>query len=155
MEKTVDEVKRRQSCIKDLISVLALAAIWSGSESRQMVATFLEALLAILRLDFAYALLNDSIDAPAIEVVRLAQHQHPSAQPQEVGRALAPWLSGDQTAPRFVIPNPAGEGEVAIAPFSLGFQGELGVVVAGSRRGGFPSSLEPLVLPGAANHAAT
>jgi PAS domain S-box-containing protein len=153
MEETVDEVKRLQSCINDLISVLALAAIWTGSESCQVVGTLLEALLAILRLDFAYALLNDSIDGPAIEVVRLAQHQHPFAQPQEVGGALGPWLSGEQTAPRFVIPNPAGEGEVAIAPFSLGFQGELGVVVAGSRRPDFPTDIERLILRVAANQA--
>src|SRR5207245_10467360 len=103
MEKTVDEVKRLHSCINDLISVLALAAIWSGSESPQMVATFLEALLAILRLEFAYALLNDSIDAPAIEVFRWAPHPHPSAQPQELARALGPWLGGDQPAPPLVM----------------------------------------------------
>ncbi len=153
MENTVDEVKRLQSCINDLISVLALAAIWSGSESCQMVGTLLEVLLAILRLDFACARLNDSIDGPPIEVVRLAQHGHPSAQPQEVGRALGRWLSGDQTAPRFVIPNPAGEGEVAIASFSLGLQNELGVVVAGSRRADFPTDIERLILRVAANQA--
>jgi len=88
MEKTADEVKRLQSCINDLISVLALAAIWSGSESCQMVGTLLDSLLAILRLDFACARLNDSIDGSPVEVVRLAQRQHPSALPQEVGRAL-------------------------------------------------------------------
>jgi hypothetical protein len=62
-------------------------------------------------------------------------------------------LSGDQTAPRFVIPNPAGEGEVAIAPFSLGFQGELGMVVAGSQRADFPTDIERLILRVAANQA--
>src|SRR5258707_932723 len=124
MEKTVDEVKRLQSCINDLVSVLALAAIWSGSESRQIVGTLLEALIAILRLDFACARLNDSIDGSPIEVVRLAQRRNPSAQPQEVARALSRWLSGDQSAPRFVIPNPVGEGVVAIASFALGLQDE-------------------------------
>src|SRR5216684_3865747 len=53
MEKTADEVKRLQSCINDLISVLALAAIWSGSESCQMLGTLLDSLLAILRLAIA------------------------------------------------------------------------------------------------------
>src|SRR5216683_2254270 len=154
MEKTTDEVKRLQSCINDLISVLALAAIWSGSESCQMLGTLLESLLAILRLDFACARLNDSIDGSPIEVVRLAQRQHPSAQPQEVGRALGRWLSGDQTASRFVIPNPAGEGEVAIASFSLGLQDEVGVLVAGSRRADFPTDIERLLLRVAANQAA-
>ncbi|HXM94851.1 MAG TPA: ATP-binding protein [Candidatus Dormibacteraeota bacterium] len=154
MDKTADEVKRLQSCINDLISVLALAAIWSGSESRQMLGTLLDSLLAILRLDFACARLNHSIDGSPIEVVRLAQRQHPSAQPQEVGRALGRWLSGDQTALRFVIPNPAGEGEVAIASFSLGLQDEVGVLVAGSRRADFPTDIELLLLRVAANQAA-
>src|SRR4030088_2292294 len=154
MEKTADEVKRLQSCINDLISVLALAAIWSGSESCQMLGTLLDSLLAILRLDFACARLNDSIDGSPVEVVRLAQRQHPSAQPQEVGRALGSWLSGDQTASRFVIPNPAGEGEVAIASFSLGLQDEVGVLVAGSRRADFPTDIELLLLRVAANQAA-
>jgi len=154
MEKTADEVKRLQSCINDLISVMALAAIWTGNESCQMLGTLLESLLAILRLDFACARLNDSIDGSAIEVVRLAQRQHPSAQPQEVGRALGRWLSGDQIASRFVIPNPAGEGEVAIALFSLGLQDEVGVLVAGSRRADFPTDIELLLLRVAANQAA-
>jgi PAS domain S-box-containing protein len=154
MEKTADEVKRLQSCINDLISVLALAAIWSGSESCQMLGTLLDSLLAILRLDFACARLNDSIDGSPVEVVRLAQRQHPSAQPQEVGRALGRWLSGDKTASRFVIPNPAGEGEVAIASFSLGLQDEVGVLVAGSRRADFPTDIERLLLRVAANQAA-
>jgi len=154
MEKTVDEVKRLQNCINDLVSVLALAAIWSGSESRQMVGTLLEALIAILRLDFACARLNDSIYGSPIEVVRLAQRRNPSAQPQEVARALSRWLSGDQSAPRFVIPNPVGEGEVAIASFALGLQDGLGVVVVGSRRADFPTDIELLLLRVAANQAA-
>ena len=153
MEKTADEVKRLQSCINDLISVLALAAIWSGSESSQMLGTLLDSLLAILRLDFACARLNRSIDGSPIDVVRLAQRQHPSAQPQEVGRALGRWLSGDQTASRFVIPNPAGEGEVAIASFPLGLH-EVGVLVAGSRRADFPTDIELLLLRVAANQSA-
>jgi PAS domain S-box-containing protein len=154
MQKTADEVKRLQSCINDLISVLALAAIWSGSESSQMLGTLLDSLLAILRLDFAGARLNHSIDGSPVEVVRLAQRQHLSAQSQEVGRALGPWLSGDQTASRLVIPNPAGEGEVAIASFSLGLQDEVGVLVAGSRRADFPTDIELLLLRVAANQAA-
>src|SRR6266481_292196 len=154
MEKTADEVKRLQSCINDLISVLALPAIWSGNDSSQIVGTLLDVLLAMLRLDFAYARLSDPSDGSPIEVVRVAQRRNPSAQPQEVGRALDRWLSGGQTAPRFVIPNPAGEGEVAIASFSLGLQDEVGVLVAGSRRADFPTDIELLLLRVAANQAA-
>src|SRR5882762_5970906 len=154
MEKTADEVKRLQSCINDLISVLALPAIWSGNEQSQIVGTLLDVLLAMLRLDFAYARLSDPSDGPPIEVVRLTQREHPSPQPQEVGRALDRWLSGDQTTSRYVVPNPAGEGEVSIASFSLGLQDEVGVLVAGSRRVDFPTDIELLLLRVAANQAA-
>src|SRR5580704_18214482 len=154
METTPDEVKRLRSCINDLISVLALSAIWSGSESFQMLGTLLDSLLAILRLDFACARLNHSTDGSPIDVVRLAQRQYRSAQPQEAARALGRWLSGEQTASRFVIPNPVGEGEVAIASFPLGLQDEVGVLLAGSRRADFPSEIELLLLRVAANQAA-
>jgi PAS domain S-box-containing protein len=53
-----------------------------------------------------------------------------------------------------VIPNPAGQGEVAIASFSLGLQDEVGVLVAGSRRADFPTDIELLLLRVAANQAA-
>src|SRR2546426_444808 len=153
MENTGDEIKRLQSCINDLISVLALPAIWSGSEPSQIVGTLLDALLAMLRLDFAYARLTDSSDGPPIEVVRLGHRQHPSVQPQQVGQALGRWLTGDQAASRFVVPDPAGEGEVSIASFSLGLQDEVGVLVAGSRRADFPTDIERLLLRVAANQA--
>jgi PAS domain S-box-containing protein len=81
----------------------------------------------------------------------LTQREHPSAQPQEVGRALDRWLSGDQTTSRYVVPNPAGEGEVSIASFSLGLQDKVGVLVAGSRRADFPTVIERLLLRVAAN----
>jgi PAS domain S-box-containing protein len=152
MENTADEIKRLQSCINDLISVLALPAIWIGSESSQIVGTLLDALLAMLRLDFAYARLSDSNDGPPIEVVRLGHRQHPSAQLQ-VGQALSRWLTGDPAAPRFVLPDPAGEGEVSIASFSLGLQDEIGVLLAGSRRADFPTEVERLLLRVAANQA--
>src|SRR5216683_697250 len=153
MENTADEIKRLQSCINDLISVLALPAIWSGSESSQIVGTLLDALLAMLRLDFAYARLSDSSDGPPIEVVRLGHRQHPSVQLQQVGQALSRWLTGDPAASRFVLPDPAGEGEVSIASFSLGLQEEVGVLVAGSRRADFPTDIERLLLRVAANQA--
>jgi PAS domain S-box-containing protein len=145
------EIKRLQSCINDLISVLALPAIWSGSESSQILGTLLDVLLTMLRLDFAYARLSTS-DGPPIEVVRLGDHRHSSAQPQQFGQALERWLTDDQTASRCVVPDPVGEGEVSIAVFSLGLH-EGGVLVAGSRRDDFPTEVERLLLRVAANQA--
>src|SRR5713101_4543816 len=146
-------IKRLQSCINDLVSVLALPAIWSGSESSHILGTLLDVLLAMLRLDFAYARLSDASDGPPIELVRLGDHRYSSVQPQQFGQALDRWLTGDQAASRCVVPYPAGEGEVSIASFSLGLQQEVGVLVAGSRRADFPTEIERLLLRVAANQA--
>jgi PAS domain S-box-containing protein len=152
MESTA-EIKRLQSCINDLISVLALPAIWSGSESSQILGTLLDVLLTMLRLDFAYARLGNASDGPPIEVVRLGDHRHSSVQPQQFGQALDRWLTNGQTGPRCVVPDPVGEGEVSIASFSLGLQHEGGVLVASSRRADFPTEVERLLLRVAANQA--
>ena len=82
MEETADEIRRLQGCINDLISVLALPAMWRGQESVQIVSTLLDVLLGMLRLDFAYARLKDPIGGAPIEMVRLAQSRNLTAQPQ-------------------------------------------------------------------------
>src|SRR3984957_2054601 len=152
MESKV-EIKRLQSCINDLISVLALPAIWTGSESSQILGTLLDVLLTMLRLDFAYARLSDAGDGPPIEVVRSGHRRHSSLQPQQFGQALDRRLTDDQTASRSVVPDPGGVGEVSIASFPLGLQHEAGVLVAGSRRDDFPTEVELLLLRVAANQA--
>src|SRR2546427_8263005 len=153
MENTADEIKRLRSCINDLISVLALPALWGGSESSRIVGTLLDVLLAMLRLDLAYARLSDATDGPPIEVVRSAHDQPPSVQPQQVGQALGRWLTGAQAASRVVAPHPAGEGEISLASFSLSLQDDVGVLVVGSRRSDFPTEIERLLLRVAANQA--
>ncbi len=45
------EVKRLQRCINDLVSLLALPAIWSGGDPSQVLHTLLDALMRMLRLD--------------------------------------------------------------------------------------------------------
>ncbi|HEY0366333.1 MAG TPA: PAS domain-containing protein, partial [Pyrinomonadaceae bacterium] len=151
--ETTAEIKRLQSCINDLISVLALPAIWSGSEASHIVGTLLEVLLTMLRLDFVYARLPDASDGPPVEVVRLGDRRHFSGQPQQFGELLDRWLSDDQPGSRWAIPHPTGDGEVYIALFSLGLQPDSGAFVAGSRRTDFPTEVERLLLRVAANQA--
>jgi PAS domain S-box-containing protein len=154
VDDAADEIRRLRSCINDLISVLALPALWSGSESSQVAGTLLDVLLGMLRLDFACVRLSDSSDGPPIRVVRWGHRQDPSVPPRHVLQALDRWLTGDHTASRFVVRDPAGDSEVAIASFSLGLQHEVGVLAVGSRRHDFPTEVERLLLRVAANQAA-
>src|SRR3989442_4392779 len=154
MEQTADEIRRLQGCINDLISVLALPAMWRGQESVKIVSTLLDVLLGMLRLDFAYARLKDPIGGAPIEMVRLAQSRNLTAQPQEIGEVLNGWVGDDPQKWPLLVRNPLGDGDVSIVPLRLGLQGEIGVIVAGSQRADFPVETERLLLSVAANQAA-
>src|SRR6266478_4308637 len=150
----MDEIRRLQGCINDLISVLAIPALWRGQESEQIVSTLLDVLVGMLRLDFAYAQLKDPVGGPPIEIVRLAHSRSPTAPPQEVGQVLNGWVGDDQQKWPLLVRNPIGDGDVSIVPLRLGPRDEIGVIVAGSQRADFPGETERLLLRVAANQAA-
>src|SRR6266852_5244253 len=153
MEQTADEIRHLHGWINDLLSALALPAMWSDHESAQLVTTLLDVLVGMLRLDFAYALLKDPVGEAPIELVRLAQSRHLTTRPQEIGQVLSPWLGDDPQKRPLLVPNPLGDGDVSIVPLRLGLRGEIGVIVAGSQRADFPGETERLILSAAANQA--
>lgn len=148
-----EEIKRLQRCVNDLVSLLTLPALWQGGDASQIVRTLLEALSGMLRLDFIYVRLNDHLGATPIEMVRVDRSQDGTAGQQQIPDMLRRWAAQDSpTWPRS-IRSPSGEVDMPIAPMRLGLQGEMGVMVAGSRRADFPGETERLVLSVAANLA--
>ena len=83
--------QRLQSCINDLISVLALPAIWSGSKSSHILG-LLDVLVTMLRLDFAYARLASSDNISPLEVVRAGDYRHSFTQAQQFVESFNHWL---------------------------------------------------------------
>src|SRR5713101_1398987 len=154
MKQTADEIRRLQGCINDLISLLALPAMWRGQESAQIVSTLLDVLVGMLRLDFAYARLKGPVGEAPIEMVRIAQSRDLTARPQEIGQVLNPWLGDDPQKWPSLVRNPIGDGDVSIVALRLGLQDEVGVLVAGSQRADFPTETERLLLGVAVNQAA-
>ena len=70
-----EEVKHLQRCINDLVSVLALPAMWSGAEPSRILHNLLDVLLGMLQLDLVYVRLKDPGGQAPIEMVRFAQAQ--------------------------------------------------------------------------------
>ena len=87
---TTSEIKRLQSCINDLISVLALPAIWSGSKSSHILGTLLDVLVTMLRLDFAYARLASTDNISPLEVVRAGDYRHSFTHAQQFVEVFQP-----------------------------------------------------------------
>ena len=153
-EGTTDEVKRLQRCINDLVSALALPAIWTGHESSLVATTLLDVLLQMLCLDFAYVRVIDSTGGPPKEWIRSINGSHRDAQPRDIGRALEPYLTENPTRTSLSIANPFTHDTTSITVFPLGLQERVGVFVAGSRRPDFPAETERLLLQVATNQAA-
>lgn len=153
MQNSPQEIRQLQSCINDLMSVLTLPAIWTGGDSSQVITTLLDALVGMLRLDFAYARFLRNGKGSETDVLRLAKGQTTSVLPQDVGQALKHCLMDAPPNSPALVANPIGKGEVLIAPFRLGFHNEIGFLAAASKRGDFPTKVETLLLRVAANQA--
>jgi PAS domain S-box-containing protein len=148
------EVRRLQRCTNDLVSVLALPAVWSVSEPSRILETLLDALTGILDLDFLYARVRLDPHGAPIEALKTTQLSGRSYSREEIGQALNRWFGEDpQQWPEEVRRHLAGQ-EVSVFPIKMGIDGELGLIVAGSERVGFPEQTESLVLSVASNQAA-
>lgn len=151
LERADEEVKHLRRCINDLMSVLALPAVWTGSEPSRIVTTLADGLFRALGLDLVYVRLNVSLFQSPVETARVAQSR--SVDAQWVSRTLEPLGLDPRNWPT-VIRNPDGDGTLSIAAVALGLRGDVGLIVAGSRRVDFPKQTDRLLLSVAANQAA-
>ncbi len=150
-EHHAEAIRRLQRCINDLISLLALPAIWSGGDASYISRTVLDSLMGMLQLDFLYVRLSNSNGEAPIEMFRIGHPQEQVGRPEDVGVVLNQWLGDDPKkwpphAKMFVC-----DEDISIVPLRLGLQGEFGMIVAGSRQADFPGEIQTLLLSVAAN----
>jgi PAS domain S-box-containing protein len=152
---SASEVKRLQHCMNDLVSVLALPAAWSGSEPSRILETFLDALQAMLDLDFLYVRVRLNPREDLIDALRTAQFYRTNNSEDKIRHALNQW-SGEhpQQWSQEVLRRLEAPQEISVFPLRMGVEGELGLIVAGSQRAGFPEQIEKLILNVAANQTA-
>jgi PAS domain S-box-containing protein len=151
---SASEVKRLQRCMNDLVSVLALPAVWSGSEPSQILAIFLDAIMEILDLDFLYARARIDSSGDVIEVFRAASNYRVRHSEHQIRLALNQWLVTEARQwTEDACVTIAGQ-QIRALPMQMGLAGEVGLVVAASERIGFPGQTEKLILSVAANETA-
>jgi PAS domain S-box-containing protein len=144
LEHPTEEIQRLQRCINDLVSVLALPAIWTGGEPTQIVRTLIDALLGMLHLDLVHVRVKDPAGEALLEM----------SMPLETGEMLKGRLGPDPQQWPPVVRDRVGGRDMSIVSLGLGVHGDLGVLAAGSERADFPGQTEQLLLSVAANQAA-
>ena len=148
-----EEVRTLQRCMNDLVSVLALPAMWSGGEPSRIGYTLADALLGMLQLDFVYLQLNDLGGQAPMDLVRFAPSLKQNASLQEIGERLKQWLGIEPQQRPPIARSPFADRDIRTMSLGLGLQSEIGVIITGSERADFPLKSERLILNVAANQA--
>ena len=149
----VDELSEPQElrrCIRDLVALSTLPAIWKDYNSRQIADSAAAALLSMLNADVIYVTVPGLRDEPVADVMRTRQ----AVSIGSSGR-IERILRGASRGRReqiSMIDNPLGKGTLRIVGAPMGFGGDAGIV-AGSVNPQFPSETDRLLLGIAANHA--
>ena len=144
------EVKRLQRCMNDMIAVLALPAAWKGREPAEILSTLANSLMRIFTLEFVYAHVIIEADKEPLKVLRVG----PSNRTDEVAQAIDDWLKEQQSGQPSQTQLKIGEHQTSIVPMRIGVEDDLGLIVVGARRLGFPAQTERVVLNVAANQTA-
>ena len=139
-------------CVRDLVACTALPALWAGVDEPRVARGVVDVLASMLRLDVAGIRVPGANGGPAIEA------WHPSTGDGPASEALEVALSalGDGDAATIALKG-GGSREPTLARIvrtTLSVAGTSGVVIVGSTRPDFPSSLDALLFRVAVNQAA-
>lgn len=139
------EVTRLRAQLRDIVAVTALPAVWVGADSETIATSFVESLVSLLRLDFAYLRLTKS-DTSVHRLGGISASA--GADVEDLGRRI--------TAPGKAVSASVslGAGDFTVRTIRLEGRGLLGVLAAGDRRPGFPTADDELLLRVATNQAA-
>lgn len=154
MEQLPDETQRLRRCVRDLVALSALPAIWISYDPPRIAESLADALLSALRADFIYIWVKGQSGEAPIEVARTRQWMDTADRAQAIGAAVAPLLKLDSSGPAPSIPNPTGSEPVRLGIAPIGYEREHGVLVAASPRSDFPTEIDRLLVSVGANQAA-
>ena len=145
------EFSRLRESMHDLVTLLALPAIWSGRPPGAILSSAVEMLSSLARLDVIYARLapRDGHREEAVYLQGITSSE---------GKAVLACREGMGA----LLDNPGigfcdlpGSGRVQLLVAELGFYGGTGLIAFGARRAGFPDRAESMLLRTAANLLAT
>jgi two-component system, sensor histidine kinase and response regulator len=154
-ETSTFDVHQLRRGLGDLAALSALPVVWTESDPRRIAESLADALLHMLHLELVYILVRDRAYEIPIEVAHTVRGPAPTAQAEEIGRALDPWLNtGDLSRTPTSIANPLGNGMTRIICPPFGIEARGGVLVACSPRADFPTEVDRLLLGVAANQVA-
>jgi PAS domain S-box-containing protein len=147
----LSELHELRRCIRDLVALSTLPAIWKDYNPDQIADSVAAALVQMLGADFVYLLIPERRGEPLIEVLR-AGAPIASDSLEHIRTALRNKLPVCAAQRQLTMAIPGGEGSLRLAFAPIGF-GDNAVIVAGSGHHDFPTETQLVLLKTAANEA--
>ena len=143
-----------RSSVRDLVALSTLPGLWIGRDVGDIMSGLVDVAITMGRLDLAYARFGPDGDQPVVEVAA-GRHPEPlGPHAAAIGDALRPWLETGSVLRGVEISHPLSTGPLRFALIPFEGHARRGVLAVGSRRAGFPTEIESLVLGIAVNQAA-
>lgn len=150
---TVDSSAELRTCLRDLVSLLGLPALWSNREPKATLRLLAETLVEMLSLDVAY------VTTSHFSVKEALDFFYANGEVIEAGDATE-WAAFIETSSRdnheFCVGEEASPiGQLKVARFSLGYYGQSGQITVAASRSDFPKPTDLILLRSAASLAAS
>jgi signal transduction histidine kinase len=146
------EALKLRRCVRDLVALSALPAMWKGYEPGRIAESAASALVSMLDAEFVYVGLSSERDGNEAEVVKMAAPVE-ATRLREIAAAVKLEIRDAGGRETMTIANPLFRSALCLAIAPIGFEG-IGVIVAGALAADFPTETQQLLLISAANKAA-
>jgi signal transduction histidine kinase len=146
------EALELRRCIRDLVALSALPAMWKGYEPGRIAEIAASTLVSMLGAEFVYVGLSSERDDNEVEVVKMAAPVE-ATRLREIAAAVKLEIRDAGGRETMTIANPLFRSALRLGIAPIGFEG-IGVIVAGALAADFPTETQQLLLISAGNKAA-
>ena len=150
--ETLTDVKDLRRCIRDLVAISTLPAIWKDYDPYQIADGVAAALRSMLDLELVHISMRKGFDDPPIEITHTSNPQNYSAL-AEIRAALSSGNAAEQIKNCGLGDGQANHGQLRIASIPISLGGDA-IIIAASRQPDFPTELQRLLIGVGANEAA-
>jgi PAS domain S-box-containing protein len=146
------EALELRRCVRDLVALSALPAMWKGYERGRIAESAASALVSMLDAEFVYVGLSSERDDNEVDVVKMAAPIE-ATRLREIAAAVKLEIRDAGGRETMTIANPLFRSALRLAIAPIGFEG-IGVIAASARAFDFPTETQRLLLITAANKTA-
>jgi PAS domain S-box-containing protein len=125
-----DETMGGDRCLRDIVALTALPAIWFGAEPLRIAESLAAALFTTLGPAFLYVSLTEGPDRPPTAVAQINRYETSPVLAASLGPAIVQWARSRDPDELLLVENPLGPGSLRVLARPIGLHAELGVIAA-------------------------